>query len=123
MTVMIARRILCASRHELGHILPLWDQNSQRMTGSLLLVVIRQSLPETIELHPYNRIAFLVEIGGPTQRVYGDAVFLNFVCGALKVLLADIGQQLRQTGRTIENSGSQDRLEFALLRTEVCRQH
>jgi len=77
-----------------------------RMIRAVFRVVLGQPLAQPVNLNPNNGILFLIELRRPPQRIDRDAVLLDLARGALEGLFANVGQDLRQTRRAIENSRS-----------------
>ncbi len=72
-----------------------------------------------MSLHPYDRVSFLIEPGGPSQCFNSDVVLFDLLGGTLEILLANVGENLREIRRAVENTRSEKRLVLPFFLLEL----
>jgi hypothetical protein len=91
------------------------NRNLKGVVSSLRLVILSQALSEAVRLYSHNRIRLLVEVGWAPESFYGNTVFLDPVRLTSEMTLANIGEELRQSGSFLEGGGLKNRVKFLFL--------
>jgi hypothetical protein len=90
--------------NESGHVMPGVNDNVEGMLRSWALVILIELLSKPVELHPYNSVPFLVEIRRPSKDFGGKTVFLDLVGLPVKILIADVLEQLGLLGGFVKDT-------------------
>ena len=64
-------------------------------TGPLKLIDLQQAFAKSMDGYADDGVGLGVKFNPPAQRLDGDRIFLDLICPALEVLLADVPQHPR----------------------------
>ncbi len=67
-------------------------------------IVVVEPFSKPVSFHPHYRILLGIEFRRAAQRFQSDAIFLNLVCLALEVTVADITEKLAKPRSLIEDA-------------------
>jgi hypothetical protein len=84
--------------NESRHVMPRVNDDVKGMLRSCPLVIFIELLSKPVELHPYNSVPILVEIWRPSKDFGGKTVFLDLVRLPMKILIANVLEQLGLLG-------------------------
>jgi len=89
--------------------------------GSFTLIHLHQTFAKGMHRYPDDGVGLGVKFGPPSERLDCDCVFLDLICPALEVLLANISQHTRRIAGTAQHTGGQKPLTLLPFRLQPQR--
>ena len=80
-------------KDELRPILPIRYDDGNRVAKPLAGIVLFEPPSQAVRLHPDNRVFLRIEIGGPAERLYRDAVFLDLIAPAFQMAFTNVAKE------------------------------